>query len=94
MAKITSKLQVTIPKALAAEVGVAPGDEIVWSASAGILRLTPVGERAPDTLLRRLEIFDRASERQAERERAEGRRERPAERGWGREDLYDRGRSR
>lgn len=94
MAKITSKLQVTIPKALAEAVGVEPGDEIVWSESGGILRLAPVREQAPITTRRRLVIFDRASERQGRRERAEDPRERPAERGWRREDLYDRGRPR
>jgi hypothetical protein len=53
-----------------------------------------VQEQEPDTARRRLEIFDRVTVRQRERERAESRRDRPAERGWTREDLYDRDRPR
>ena len=94
MAKVTSKLQVTIPKALAEEVGLAPGDDILWSASGDVLRLTPTKEQAPDTVAERLEIFDQASARQREREQSESPRKQPADRGWSREDLYDRGRSR
>ena len=30
MAKVTSKLQVTLPKALADQYGIEPGDEIGW----------------------------------------------------------------
>lgn len=30
MSKVTSKLQVTIPKAVAVKYGIRPGDEVVW----------------------------------------------------------------
>jgi|SRR5688572_6251067 len=30
MSKVTSKLQVTIPKAIAVKYGIRPGDEVVW----------------------------------------------------------------
>jgi AbrB family looped-hinge helix DNA binding protein len=93
MAKVTSKLQVTIPKALAEAAGVEPGDDIDWSASGDILHLRPARREAISTVAKRLEIFDRATARQREREARSRRRATPSERGWTREDLYHRGRS-
>ena len=37
MAKVTSKMQITIPKRLAEQVGIAPGDEIQFTQSAVVL---------------------------------------------------------
>ena len=47
MAKVTSKLQVTIPKALAERSGIRPGDDIDWSATGDTLRISPAESR-PD----------------------------------------------
>ena len=33
MAKVTSELQITVPKTLAAELGIRPGDDIEWAVS-------------------------------------------------------------
>ena len=33
MSKVTSKLQVTLPKTIADRYGIQPGDEIEWSAA-------------------------------------------------------------
>lgn len=95
MAKVTSKLQVTIPKPLAEKYGIEPGDDIRWSASGDAIRLSP-GPGAPKrSVEQRLELFDRATARQRKREKnqektsAEG----TVERTWSREELYDRGRS-
>ncbi|MSP61678.1 MAG: AbrB/MazE/SpoVT family DNA-binding domain-containing protein [Myxococcales bacterium] len=94
MAKVTSKLQVTVPKAIADRYKIKAGDEIEWSPAGDGIRVTPrvrrpsVGDRAA-----RLRVFDQATERQRCREPA-SRRAKPAkERGWTREELYDRGRA-
>jgi AbrB family looped-hinge helix DNA binding protein len=95
MAKVTSKLQVTIPKALAERSGIRPGDEIDWSATKEGLRIVPSRSRGRLTLEQRLELFDQSTERQKRRQRSRG--VPPvtsAGRGWTREDLYRRGRSR
>ena len=91
MSKVTSKLQVTIPKAVAERHGIRPGDEIEWVSAGETIRVIP-GAQLPGGLdvNQRVEIFDRATERQAERERI-----RPwsvvTERDWTREELQDRG---
>jgi AbrB family looped-hinge helix DNA binding protein len=95
MAKVTSKLQVTVPKALAERYGIRPGDDITWHAAGDAIRLVP-GRRLPvgDLAAQRLTLFDRAQARQRGRERARGKRKGTKDRGWRREDLYERGRAR
>lgn len=93
MAKVTSKLQVTVPKALADRFGIAPGDEIEWEAAGDVIRVVPSPKpRARDRTARR-RLFDRATERQREREKTMTR-DAASSRGWTREELYDRGSSR
>lgn len=93
MSKVTSKLQVTLPKALADRFGIRPGDEIEWEPAGDIIRVVPqTAVLAPLDREQRLRNFEAATRRQAERE-AQGR-HRPTphgERGWKREDLYRRG---
>jgi len=93
MSKVTSKLQVTLPKALADRFGIRPGDEIEWEAAGEVIRVLPPGA-APAALDReqQLQVFDAATRRQAERQ-AGSRRRRTADgnRGWTREELYERG---
>ncbi len=94
MAKVTSKLQVTVPKAVADRYGIRPGDEIEWLVSGDIIRVVPPGKQiktmSPAERLRR---FDLATARQRKRNKrpqaASGQ-----NRGWSREDLYRRGRAR
>jgi AbrB family looped-hinge helix DNA binding protein len=95
MAKVTSKLQVTVPKALADRFGIVPGDQIDWEPAGDVIRVVP-GRKRPrrDARARaRARLFDQATKRQRERQAAT-----PAtpasQRGWTREDLYDRGRAR
>ena len=38
MSKVTSKFQVSIPKALAERIGIRVGDELAWEDAAGTLR--------------------------------------------------------
>ena len=94
MAKVTSKLQVTVPKALAKAHGIKPGDEIEWGSAGETIRILPAGSRRQvlDSA-ERLRVFDQATNRQRQRQR--GRRLLKAkERGWTREELYERGRAR
>ena len=89
---MTSKLQVTIPKAIAQRYGIEPGVDIDWlPAGDGIRVVPPAGAAREPDRGRRLELFNRATER--EHARAEGRadREVTADRGWRREDLYEDG---
>lgn len=95
MAKVTSKLQVTIPKAIAERLGIRAGDDIDWVATDESLRVVPRRRRrATQTVAGRLRLFDRATERQKERERQHPRAAKGADRGWTREELYERGRPR
>jgi len=89
---VTSKLQVTVPKALAERYGIDPGDEIEWEAAGDVIRVVPGRRPAPDVTAR-VKLFDQATARQRARERA---RSLPAAggRGWTREELYERGRPR
>ncbi len=95
MSKVTSKLQVTIPKKVADRYGIRPGDEIEWVPAGDSIRVVPAPRKTgePVDVARRLELFDRATARQQRRQE-----ENPPEpadvRGWTREDLYDRGRPR
>jgi len=94
VAKVTSKLQVTIPKVIAGEYGIEPGDEIEFQAAGDVIRVLPPRRRhgARLSLDERLRLFDRSTARQEEREKRMPRRaESPDERGWRREDLYARG---
>jgi bifunctional DNA-binding transcriptional regulator/antitoxin component of YhaV-PrlF toxin-antitoxin module len=86
---VTSKLQVTIPKAIAERYAIEPGSEIEWLPAGDAIRVVPVAEPRPVDRARRVELFDRATERQRRRQSgktaAAG-----ADRGWSREDLYAR----
>jgi bifunctional DNA-binding transcriptional regulator/antitoxin component of YhaV-PrlF toxin-antitoxin module len=94
MAKVTSKLQVTLPAALARQYRIKPGDEILWVAAGDTIRVVPQSKRArSDTNASRLRAFDQATARQQARD-AQTRTVQTEDRGWLREDLYHRGRAR
>ena len=87
---MTSKRQVTLPKELADEYGIEPGDEIQWERAGDVIRVVPPG-RSPEELgvAERLALFDEASRRHEER--WAGRElSTPKNRGWTRDDLHDR----
>lgn len=107
MAKVTSKLQLTVPKAIADEYGIRPGDELEWIPAGDAIRVIPrrSRRRAAHTrsITERLRLFHAALKRQRQREahpedipNIVERPWKPHEiaRGWRREDLYDRGRTR
>ena len=95
MSKVTSKLQVTIPKIVAKQLGIKPGDQIDWEIAGEVLRVIPAAKRRVEKgdSRARLRLFDQATERQQKRETATDRlvHATGAGRGWTREDLYNRG---
>ena len=91
MSKVTSKLQVTIPKAIADQFSIEPGDEVEWVPGADSVRIVPaktlkrtVGAAA------RLRLFDAATQRQRQRDARAPGPVSPPDRGWTREELYER----
>ncbi|HJW95791.1 MAG TPA: AbrB/MazE/SpoVT family DNA-binding domain-containing protein [Thermoanaerobaculia bacterium] len=95
MAKVTSKYQVSIPKTLAEQLAIKPGDDIQWRVAGDELRISPARPKQRLSREERLARFDAATSRQSRRDRkllrvAEG----TIDRGWTREDLYDRDRTR
>ena len=94
MSRVTSKLQVTIPKVIADRYGIEPGAEIEWLPAGEAIRVVPNSgsERSPDRA-RRLELFDLATGRQQQRQTGKQPRPEQEERGWQRQDLYTRGRT-
>lgn len=91
MARVTSKLQVTVPKALAERVGIQPGDEIEFVPGDRSLRIVFPVERTKYSVEDRLRLFDLATQRQRDREKQGGQVGSGSDRGWRREDLYTRG---
>lgn len=103
MAKVTSKLQLTVPKTIADIYGIRPGDELRWIPNGEAIRVEMIRPgMAPGPALttqERLELFEQAMKRQDQREdearKAGMHPTQPAGgRGWTREELYDRGRTR
>ncbi len=95
MSKVTSKLQVTVPKALAERYGIHPGDVIEWSEGGDAIRMVPSAlRRAAEPPEVRLALFDQATRRQKRREAGRAKIRPPRDRGWTRDELYARGRAR
>src|SRR5271166_2876045 len=92
MARVTSKYQVTVPRRIAEEYHIRPGDDIDWVPAGPVIRvIPPSGQVAPQSRESQLRLFDQATERHRKRPPA-GAAERSRDRGWRREDLYGRGR--
>jgi len=92
MSKVTSKLQVSVPKVIAERYRIRPGDEIEWIAAGDTIRVLPAQRRRPvEDVSSRLRLFDAATARQHRRQTRARRTPSPRERGWKREDLYHRG---
>lgn len=104
MPKVTSKLQLTVPKKIADQYGIRPGDELEWIPAGESIRVELVRRKAQTgqdlTAEERLALFDAnmkwLDELQADElkeAKAKGTRITRENRGWTREDLYldDRG---
>lgn len=98
MSKVTSKLQVTIPKVIAEQYAIEPGTEVYFEPAGEAVRLRLAAEpttEGHDTQYR-LRLFDEATKRLRRRQGKvlEQLGVEATDRGWRREDLYDRGVSR
>ena len=91
MARVTSKLQVTIPKEIARRYGIEPGTDVDWLPAGDAIRVVPPSAhpRATDRA-RRLELFDAATARAVSRARDRTGRGEGRDRGWTRDELYGR----
>ena len=101
MAKVTSKLQLTLPKAIADQYRIRPGDDLDWLPAGEAIRVVVKRSRSKSSradaasLQQRLRLFEEATARQEKRNTAFRKKHalgaQPANRGRTREDLYDRG---
>jgi AbrB family looped-hinge helix DNA binding protein len=98
MPKVTSKLQLTVPKAIADQYGIRPGDELEWIPAGDSIRVELMRRKAKNGMRlspeERLELFDEGTKRLRQREQAllKGKpRPEPdtSGRGWTREELYN-----
>lgn len=95
MSKVTSKLQVTIPKSVAKIHGIVPGSEILFESAGDSIRVRQVREdtvayegESTETEFR-LKLFEEATTRQEERRPIQLEHFGASEnRGWTRDDLY------
>ena len=89
MGKLSSKYQLTLPKALAEQAGYKPGDELEYESAGEVIRIRHKARSTPaHSTTDRLMLFDLATERQAHRQRSESRTH-ESTRGWTREGLYE-----
>jgi AbrB family looped-hinge helix DNA binding protein len=97
MAKVTSKLQLTIPKAVADQYRIRSGDEVEIVPSGSFIRMNPASRRREDlTVAERVKRFRRILREYRNRQRIDAKARRARARveglrGWSREDLYTRG---
>lgn len=95
MTRVTGKFQITLPKRLVDSYGIRVGDEVEIVAAGESIAIIPTRTLAPVLSEReRLRHFDHATARQQERQQGGQRRNPATDRGWGREEIYTRGRTR
>jgi AbrB family looped-hinge helix DNA binding protein len=93
VSKATSKLRLTIPKALADRLRIRPGDEVDWLEAGDGLRLIRRPVAKASDLAARLRAFDEATHRQAARQKGYVT-SKTSDRSWIRAELYERGKPR
>ena len=94
MTRVTGKFQITLPKRLVDAFGIRVGDEVELIASGEAIAIVPAGAAKPRLSPEdRLRLFDEATRRQREREPL-ATSDASEDRGWSRDDLYDRARPR
>lgn len=100
MPRVTSKLQLTVPKKIADQYGIRPGDELEWIPAGESIRVELVRQKSKNgqelSQEERLALFDANSkwldELQAEQLKeaeSKGTRITRENRGWTREELYE-----
>lgn len=94
MTRVTGKFQITLPKRLVDAFGIRVGDEVELVAAGDAIRIVPANaNRSELSMEERLRLFDEATQRMKKRAR-EKKLPPASDRGWSREELYDRGRAR
>lgn len=100
MPKVTSKLQLTVPKKIADQYGIRPGDELEWIPAGESIRVELVRKKAKGghqlTVEERLALFDanmaridKLQAKELKEAKGKGTRITREARGWTREELYD-----
>ena len=89
MSRITSKFQLTVPRAVAERAGYRAGDEVEFEATGEFIRVRHKAREQRSSATDRLVLFDLATERQVYRQRAIQKLASPADRGWTRDELYE-----
>jgi AbrB family looped-hinge helix DNA binding protein len=94
MTRVTGKFQITLPKRLVDAFGISVGDEVELVAAGDAIRIVPANAARPGlSAQERLRLFDEATQR-VEASVQEKKLPGASDRGWTREELYDRGRAR
>ena len=91
MSRVTSKLQVTLPKAIADSHNIRPGSEIQFESAIDCIRIVTGETRNELALEEKLRLLKGARRRQQFRNKNFRRPTKPVRRGWKRDDLYERG---
>jgi AbrB family looped-hinge helix DNA binding protein len=94
MTRVTGKFQITLPKRLVDAFGIRVGDEVELVAAGDAIRIVPANTvRSGLSTEERLRLFDEATQRM---QASAKKKKMPlaTDRGWTREELYDRGRPR
>ena len=91
MSRVTSKLQVTLPKAIADSHNIRPGSEIQFESGIDCIRIVVGKSRIELPLEEKLRLLSEARKRQQLRNKNFRRPTKAAQRGWRRDDLYERG---
>ena len=100
MPKVTSKLQLTVPKRIADQYGIRPGDELEWIPAGESIRVELVRRKAKAghglTVKERLALFDanmahidKLQAKALKQAKAKETRITRENRGWTREELYN-----
>jgi AbrB family looped-hinge helix DNA binding protein len=94
MTRVTGKFQITLPKRLVDAFGIRVGDEVELVAVGDAIRIVPAkAVRSERSMEDRLRLFDEATQRTKKRAK-ENKLPPASDRGWHRDELYDRGRAR
>ena len=91
VSRVTSKLQVTLPKAIADAHNIRPGSEIQFESGIDCIRIVVGKSRSELSLEEKLRLLKEARIRQQLRNKKFRRPNKPLKRDWRRDDLYERG---
>jgi AbrB family looped-hinge helix DNA binding protein len=94
MTRVTGKFQITLPKRLVDAFGIRVGDEVDLVAAGDAIHVVPArAVRSGLSAEEQLRLFDETTQRIKQRAQEK---EPPSaiDRGWARDELYDRGRAR